>query len=660
MPFPSLKTAFLFCLSFALTSAGLQADTPIPVQADIDRVAALLPAEPQGVGRPITDRQAWARAALQPAFQKEVKDAAAFATQPTPALPDTLYRSILKTGDRGPYETPARLRSTRLIAFVIAECIQDQGKYLPLIETELNAILGETAWAAPTHSLFGKPYGGDFKITVDLAATARVWTLATADYWLGDKLKPETRARIRAEAKRRVFDSYEDAVKTGQPHWWWMTTGSNWNAVCNSGVVGAALALIPSPQERALFILGSRNYLPYYLKDFPPSGFDAEGLAYWAYGFGCYLCLSETIYEATQGKINMFVGPKLRQIALFPRHFEIMDGIFPAFGDSWVGKVKGLQSVVPPSLLLFINQRWGMGWTDLDPAKNNMFATHPLGDRLYGFGIFGFPLPVYNGSLVTGSPPAPGEAAADHLRFFFKDANVLITRSARPGAARLGLALKGGNNGHSHGHRDNGTYVVACNGEALLVDPGAGVYSALLPGQHWDDTMMNNSYGHDVPYVDHLLQLGGKEAQGKIVSTIFTDDKDTLVMDLTTSYAVPGLKKLTRTYILDRTKPSIEITDEAQFTQPTPFGDALITFGTCQQEGPGSFLIYDKNAALRATVTVDQGSVVNEVLPFSGVRIPPKLNATRVGIHLSAPTKQVIMHTLIVPAQVPAVAVTPK
>ena len=646
------------------TDTAVPAAPPLPpTQANLDPLAAMLPADPQGVGRPISDRGAWALAARQPAFQKEERDAAQYLSQPTPELTDALFNEVVKDGRRDTYEKPFRLRSTRLVAFVVAECIENHGKYLPAIETELNAILDEKSWANPGSVLMSHAYGG--MDCIDLAVSARAWTVATTDYWLGDKLKPETRQRLRSEMKRRVFDSYEDAVKTGKPHWFWMTADFNWNAVCTSGVLGAALALLPDPQERALFVYGAQTSMTYYLAGFPDDGFEAEGLGYWSYGFGSYLCLSEAVCEATQGKINMFAGAKLRQIALFPRHFEIMDGTFPAFGDSGVVRTHGIGNAVDSALLLFINQRWGMGWTDLDPAKNNMFATHPLGDRLFGFGLFGFPLPAYGSSVVLGSPPAPDETAQGDLRFFFKPESVLITRSERPGAARLGLALKGGANIGGHGHNDNGTYVVVCNGAALIVDPGMENYTAKSFGPHRYENMYNNSYGHDVPYVGNTLQKLGPDAQGKIVSTDFTDDKDTLVMDLTTSYPVPSLQKLTRTYVLDRTKPSLEITDEASFTEPTSFGSALVTIWDWKEEAPGVFLFSHENSAVRATVTVDHGSIIDKAEPIVGF-FPlgsPQLYGVkpeRLGVNLAEPDTHVVMHTLIVPATAPATVTSSK
>ena len=633
---------------------------PVPTDADLNTIAAMLPATPQGVGRPISDRRAWKAAATQSAFQKQLKYAATFLTQPTPELTDALFNDVQVTGRIQPYQVPFRLRSTRLVAFVVAECIENQGKYLPAIESELNAILNEKCWAMPGEALSKFPdhsFGG--MNCIDLSTAARAWTVATTDYWLGDKLKPETRQRIRAEMKRRVFDNYEDAVKTGNPHWFWMTAAYNWNAVCTSGVVGAALTLLPDPKERALFIASAETSMnTYYLPSFPDDGYDAEGLGYWCFGFGSYLCLSEAIYEATQGKINMFEGAKIRQIALYPRHFEICDGIFPAFGDSGVVRSQGIGNAVDTALLFFINDRWGMGWTDLNPSRYNMFATHPGGDRLFGFGIFGFPLPAYGGSDVTGSPPASDETAQGDLRFFFKPESVLITRSERPGAAHLGLALKGGDNGGNHGHNDNGTYVVACNGAALIVDPGMESYTAKSFGAHRYENMYNNSYGHDVPYVGNTLQKFGQDAQGKIISTDFTDDKDTLVMDLTTSYPVPSLQKLTRTYVLDRTKPSIEITDEASFSQPTTYGSALVTVWDWKEEAPGVFLFSHENSAVLATVTVDAGTLINKAEPIVGFfpQGNPQLGGQkpeRLGVNLAEPVTHVVMHTLIVPATAP-------
>ena len=622
---------------------------PIPTQAQIDEIAAMLPAEPRGMGPPITDRDAWAAAAQKPAFQALVADAEKFAKEPTPILNDALYHDLLKTGQYGSYLGPFQKRSRRLVDFVVAECIEDKGTYLPLIETELNAILGEESWTAPNEVLIGKLSDG--MDGIDLAASARAWTVATTDYWLGDKLKPETRQRVRAELQRRIFGRYEAAVKSGKAHWWWMNSPANWNSVCHAGVTGAALTIIPSAQERALYIQAAKDTMPYYIGGFGDDGFCREAMNYWNYGFGNYLCLSETIYEATQGKVNLFAGDKIRRIALFPRRFEIMDGIYPALGDAELDLVPPTKPAAGEALLQFINQRWGMGWTDLNDADSELYVYHPGGNRLAPVGIFGFPLPVFGGSVVAGAPATPAESLSEKLRYYFPDGGVLITRSEEPGKPRVGVSIKGGTNNNPHGHPDNGSYVVVVNDETLLVDPGAEPYNAKTFTAQRLDSMMLNSYGHDVPYVGKTLQSVGPAALGKIVSTDFTPEKDTLVMDLSTSYAVPGLKKLMRTYVLDRARPSLEITDEAEFDQPTDFGTALTTTSHFQEQGPGSFLITGKKSALQATVTVDGLAIANAIEPITCHTGQVASKPMRLGVNLTAPAQKVVMHTLIVPVE---------
>ena len=607
----------------------------------------MLPQKPVGVGCPITDRAAWTEAAKQPFFRKQVVDAATYATQPIPEITEEMLTDVARTGRRDTYEIPFKMRTTRLNAFVVAESIQDRGTYLPLIEAELEAILNEKTWADSTSIAWNQLPGGPGG-AVDLGVAARVWSLATVDYWLGDKLQPKTRETIREQMRHRVFDNYEGSIRSGKPLWWWMTAKTNWNAVCTAGVLGAALAIIDSPQERALFVYAAQIELPLYLEGLTDDGYCYEGVGYWAYGYGNYLRTAEMLYQQTQGKINLFAGTKQRQAALFPSHLEIIPGVLPAYGDA---HPKSTESV---ALKQLINQRWNMGWTDIDASKSDMTAPGALGDNLSGFGLFGFPRPEFG--PPPGSPPSLDEVSGNN-RHLFKDASVLVCRSIQPDRPPFGLAVKGGHNGLPHGHNDNGSYVVGYGDFPLLLDPGMEDYTAKTFSAHRFESMMMNSYGHDVPYVGKTLQKSGAAALGKIVSTTFTDDKDTLVMDLTTDYPTPGMIHLLRTYIFNRRTPSVEIDDDAQFSQPTDYGSALVTISSWQESGPGAFLIHDKNFALAATVTVENpdagAKVVNKVEPITGFKLFPSIHPTRLGVNLDRPVTHVLLKTLIVPTEVP-------
>ena len=348
----------------------------------------------------------------------------------------------------------------------------------------------------------------------------------------------------------------------------------------------------------------------------------------------------------------MYQGPKIRNLALYLTRMQMLPGVYAAWGDVWY---RGNGS--SEELNELINERWGMGWTDLDPSKSTMFATHICSDRLFGFGIFGFPRPRFGDSMIAGAPPLPEEATASKLRYFFPNGNALITRSQRPGAPDLGLAVKAGNNGAAggHSHNDNGTYYVATRGVPLVVDPGMEIYTRDSFGPHRFDSMMMNSYGHDVPWIGKTMQKGGTTALGQITSTSITDDVDSLTMDLTSSYAVPALIKVTRTYVLNRAKPSVEITDTADFSAPTDYGSAFITGSKWQETGPGAFLIYEKQAAVQATVTLEgQGPVlVNKVEPLTMHEAGAGYHPMRLGFNLDKPATHVVMHTLIVPVTAP-------
>ena len=635
---------FLRLLPNARGAEKAEPTMAVPTSAQLAAIAAWLPDKPQGAGAPIEDRAAWAVAAQQPAFQKQVRDAALYAGEPIPELTQALFDDFLKTGHRDTYEKPFQKRTTRLIAFVIAECVRNDGSYLPLIEAEIGAILAEKSWAVPAHLANTPP--GRLDRDVDLAAGVRAWNLALADYWLGNKLQPGTRKAIRSELRRRVFDDYEAAIRSGKPAWWWMTAEINWNPVCTSGVLGAALTILDSPGERAIFVQAALDAMPLYLRGFGNDGYCLEGISYWSYGFGTYLCLAETLYQQTQGRINLYEGAKLRQIALYRSHLEIAPGVFPAFGDA-----HPTGNDVPTALLSLINRRWAMGWTtkEADPALSDMFETHPLGDRLFGFGLFGFPLP----SFSTGAAGSPGvDSPQDEAkRFFFKDAGVLVCRAPKPGRPSFGLAIKGGRNGLPHGHNDNGSYVVVWDGEPLVVDPGMEQYTSATFGPRRFESTMMNSYGHDVPYVGRTLQKSGPEALGKIVQTRLTDAEDTLKMDLTTSYAVPSLASVTRTYRFNRVRPSVEIVDEAVFTSPTDYGSALVTLSEWREEGPGDFVIQGRNGIVRATVTVEgEGEAIeNKVEPITGFHLLPGIKPIRLGVNVARPVTRLILRTMIVP-----------
>jgi hypothetical protein len=99
----------------------------------------------------------------------------------------------------------------------------------------------------------------------------------------------------------------------------------------------------------------------------------------------------------------------------------------------------------------------------------------------------------------------------------------------------------------------------------------------------------------------------------------------------------------------------VEITDTADFTAPTDYGSAFITGSKWKEEGPGSFLIYEKQAAVQTTVTLegDRAALVNKVEPLTMHQSGAGYHPMRLGFNLDKPVTHLVMHTVIVPVPAP-------
>src|SRR5581483_7740488 len=109
---------------------------------------------------------------------------------------------------------------------------------------------------------------------------------------------------------------------------WWMTGTNNWNAVCLAGVT-SALGMIDDRKERAGFAAAAEYYSRNFISGFQDDGYCVEGGGYWAYGFGNFIQLRERLWQATDGKLDLFNSPKIRDIALYGLRIQMNDHLVP-------------------------------------------------------------------------------------------------------------------------------------------------------------------------------------------------------------------------------------------------------------------------------------------------------------------------------------------
>jgi hypothetical protein len=622
---------FSAALFGGLTAARAQS---APDPARVAAIAKLLPATPLGVGRPIDDRKAWGPLAEHPAFTPVIRQAESYRERPIPPWDAELYLDFSHTGNRRRFERFISRRHQPLAILVTAECLENRGRFLAAIEAMILAIAEEKSWALPAHDRSLSNFRGEQYIP-DLRSTAMAWQLATIDYWLGAKLSPELRQRIRTEVERRVLGPYRSAVVQGKPRVWWITGTNNWNAVCQAGTIGAALALVERPDERAFYVAAAEKNIARFLAGFTADGYCSEGLGYWNYGFGHYVLLAETVHQATAGRLDLLEGEKIAAIASFSRRLEILPGVYPAFADCRVN------SRPDPILMAYLSRRFGWGLEDVE--REGLLAASGPSRQLAKAGLMVFPNSASRRPAAAAAPSPPG-------RDWFAEAGVLICRPAADTPVPLAVALKGGHNAEHHNHNDVGSYVVALGGSTPLVDPGGEVYTArTFSSQRYESDVLN-SFGHPVPRVAGQLQRRGRDAAARVMATQFTDTADLLRLDLKAAYAVEQLRSLQRTFVYSREgRGQLSVVDEVGFDTPATFETALITYSPWKQTAADHLVVGESDR--RVTVHIDTAGAPFKVASQTieeDVSAPGK--PVRLAIVLQEPVDRATVKITISPA----------
>jgi hypothetical protein len=600
-----------------------------PDPARVAEIAKFLPEHPTGLGRPIEDRAAWEQASRQPWAAEAVKLAEAALEEAPPVITEELTLVYRDTGDRQAYQKVEGRLNARLREFAVAECLEDRGRFLPALEAQLTEILDRRTWVLPAHDNGQNNYYGK-QVTADLGATMLAWSVGTVDYWLGARLRPALRQRLRAEVRRRVLEPYRHTITTGDAAqgMWWVDVETNWNSVCTSGTLGAALAVVEDPAERAWFVASAEKHLPRFLEGFGPDGYCSEGLGYWNYGFSHYILGAEAVYEATGGRLDWFADSRVVQVAKFAQRLRIAPGRYPAFADCEVG-------TEPFPVLLAILNRRVPGGSGLETGP----APRLVRDQLYLGAVSMFP-PVQAGN-------ASGQSAPTALRDYFQHAGILTVRPAQPGPRTLAASLKAGHNAEMHNHNDVGSYVVLVGDEPLLIDPGNETYTArTFSSRRYESTVLN-SYGHPVPVVAGQLQRTGEAAHGQVLAAEFTEDEDVYRLDLRSCYEVPALLSLVREFRYSRAgQGKLVVTDHVKFSQPSEFGTALITLSEWKPAKNGAVLLAN-GKSLVARISAQGGTLA----PLKEEKLPDGKKPTRLGVDFAEPVKEAVLRVELVPGE---------
>ena len=546
---------------------------------------ALNRAEPASRFPPIDDRGAWQTLADnlgEASNARLIHQAETAATDPIPALPATLFLEVHRTGRREGYQNPQSRRREMLLDLVIGECLEDEGRFLDPILDVAWAICEESSWVLPAHqdglTDILKPY-------LDLGVAMTALEMAEMDTLVGDRLDPLLRKRIHDELNRRCFAPY----LTRHDHWWlYQDEGraANWTAVCNAGIVGAALHMEKDPARLADILARCAHSLDGYIQSFDPDGGCSEGPGYWEYGFGYFTILADLVDWRTEGAVNFLAGEKMRQVAAYPLHTLLSQDVCVNFSDC-DADVRFSQSI-----LTYLAERLDL------PALYGLAARQP---KFHRQSNFSFAIR----ELFWALPDDTDDLLVLNHHDWFGDMMWMLARYEPENPDTLVLAAKGGSNFEMHNQNDVGNFIVHVNGESLIPDVGRGRYTKQYFGPERYDHFVNSSIGHSLPVPNGMLQSNGPDFAAELIEHMVTESEDTLITDIAGAYPTEaGLTSLRRTLTLHREAPSgwVELIDKVRFTDgPGTFESALTTFLPVEIGDEGGLVIEGLRGGLRVT-----------------------------------------------------------
>jgi len=499
--------------------------------------------------------------------EKIIEEANVYLVMDMPVLSASVFMEFHRTGNRTNYQEIYNLRRYALNLSVLAELFENKGRFIDFMIDIIWMMCEETTWIIPAHNCIGGykhdrlPLPDIDRPIIDLMAADTGASIATALYFfknIFDEITPQISRRAEYELDRRIIRAYRDHTD----YWWMGFMGdrteqlNNWNPWVNSNVLLTLLLTEKNTHEVYYILHKIAQSLDEYINDYPEDGGCDEGPGYWGRaGASLFECL-EILHEYSDGAINIFDMPKIKNMCRFIHHAHIKDSFYVNFADA------GPKAVTDPALIF----RFARSIND----KNSMaFAAQQQNSidlSTIVLGRFGLGRPIRE-FIVTDEIKNFKTPYVPEKSVFLEDIEVTILR-ADTDNGELFLAAKGGNNLENHNHNDVGNFIIYGNGMPFIIDVGNMVYTKKTFSPKRYDIWSNCSLWHNTPNVNGSKQLCGKNYKASNVSFNETTLLSALTMDIQNAYpADSGINKWTRSVSMNKIKAIIKIEDSFELVE---------------------------------------------------------------------------------------------
>lgn len=346
--------------------------------------------------------------------------------------------------------------------------------------------------------------------------------LAIGYDWLYDGLSEESRSAIR----QGMIDKALNVAQTNQAKFYRSKT--NWNQVCNGGLVCAALAIAEDEPELAKVIvdkaLGSINLA---LQNYAPDGAYPEGFQYWTYGTSYQVLLNDALETVLGHASGLNEAPGLLRSARFVQFMTAPSGDCFSFSDT---NPQACANIMMPWFAYKTGDA-SLMWLEMKYLvdANTDFGEYSEDRHLPCLLVFASRMDL---SGITPPTETVWESTGINPLYIY--------RSGWTSPTDTYLGIKGGLASFSHSHMDAGSFVYEYDGVRWAMDLGMQAYYSLEKEgvDLWN--MTQNSQRWDVyrigPEAHNTLTLDGAnhivDGKAEITRTWNTRTKKGAEVDL--------------------------------------------------------------------------------------------------------------------------------
>lgn len=381
--------------------------------------------------------------------------------------------------------------------------------------------------------------------------------IAIAIDWVGVDLPATTVALAKQSLiEKGIKPSWPEDGKP--PHWAY--GHSNWNQVCNGGMVAASIAIAEIDPELAAKTLhraieGMANALDSY----GPDGVYPEGATYWSYGTS-FSVVTAAMFESAFGTdFGMLNYPGFKESAVFKILCDAPSGLLYNFGDC--GERSGRSGDM--TLAWFASKTGNTSFFETDKFMQAPEHMENL-SRLAGISLVW--LAQYE---AQGEETVPTEWKGDGLN------PVVFFTGGSDDPNKYYFGGKGGRGKVGHGNMDAGSFVFELDGVRWSVDPGMtgrygpiertgfGLWDTRQEGDRWK-LLNKGNFGHSTLSVNNQQHVVDGKAE---IVDFKKGARPEATIDLTPTFG-GQLKTASRKFIKDGDR-SLLIADEIELLDDT-------------------------------------------------------------------------------------------